>query len=207
MPLGSKRIWCNDLSFVVWESVYEPAEDTVLFSENIDVDRGMLVLDVGTGCGVLGVLAARKAQLVVAVDINPAAVRCSAENARFHKLDEKILFIQGNLFTAIIERKQFDRIIFNAPYLPTALGESKTWLSRAWDGGITGREIIDNFISSACKYLKDEGKILLMQSTLIDVNKTIEKFADVNMTAEVVAKRNLPFFETLLLLQASKNRP
>jgi release factor glutamine methyltransferase len=206
MPFPSKRVWFRNLPFAVCENVYEPAEDTFLFSENIDVAAGMVVLDVGTGCGLLGVIAAEKARLVVAVDVNPYAVRCALENARFHNVSEKLLFIQGDLVSCINPRQQFDRIFFNAPYLPTEHRESVTWLSRAWDGGVTGRELIDRFISSAHEYLKDDGKIFIMQSTLVDVNRTIEKFAEVGLSAGIIAKLNLPFFETLLLLQARKSK-
>ena len=45
------------------EDVYEPAEDSFLFAENLDVEKGAQVLDVGTGCGILGILAAEKAAL------------------------------------------------------------------------------------------------------------------------------------------------
>jgi len=206
MPLSSKRLRCHGLSFVVTDEVYEPAEDTFLLSENIDVDNGMIVLDIGAGCGILGIIAAETAQLVVAVDINPAAIRCTLENARRNKVHERMLFIQGDLMSSVLPLRQFDRIFFNAPYLPIERGESATWLSRAWDGGVTGSETIDRFIYSVREYLKNDGKIMMMQSTLIDVNRTVEKFSEVGLTAEVVAKLNLPFFETLLLLQVSKNR-
>ena len=206
MPFLPKKIWCRNLSFVVWESVYEPAEDTFLFSEYIDASTGMAVLDIGTGCGILGILAAKKAKVVVALDINPNAIRCAIENAQLCKVDKKMFFIQGDLLSPISIRQHFDRILFNAPYLPTDPGESVSWLARAWDGGITGREVIDRFIHSAHKYLKDGGKIFLMQSTLVEVDRTIETFAEVNMKADIVAKLNLPFFETLLLLKAQRDK-
>jgi release factor glutamine methyltransferase len=206
MPLSCKRIWCRNLPFTVCENVYEPAEDTFLFSENIDVGPAMIVLDIGTGCGILGVIAAQKARQVVAVDVNPCAIRCALTNARLNKVSEKMLFIQGDLMSPINPKQQFDRIFFNAPYLPTEPRESVTWLSRAWDGGVTGREIIDRFISSVHKYLKNGGKILLMQSTLVDVDKTIETFAQVGLSVGILAKLNLPFFETLLLLQATRSK-
>ena len=61
MPCPTKRTHFGDYVFDVYEDVYEPAEDTSLFAENIDVKEGELVLDVGTGCGLLGILAAKKA--------------------------------------------------------------------------------------------------------------------------------------------------
>ena len=82
MHSGSKRVFFGDYVFLVDENVYEPAEDSFLFAENLDVKEGERVLDVGTGCGILGIIAAKKAGEVVAVDVNPYAVRCAKENAR-----------------------------------------------------------------------------------------------------------------------------
>ena len=80
MPSPVKRIHFGNYVFDVSENVYEPAEDSFLFAENLDVEKGAKVLDVGTGCGILGIFAAEKAATVVAVDLNPYAVCCAREN-------------------------------------------------------------------------------------------------------------------------------
>jgi release factor glutamine methyltransferase len=80
MPLSAKRVYFGDYVFNVWENVYEPAEDSFLFAENFKVQEAEAVLDLGTGCGILGILAAEKASAVVAVDVNPFAVRCAGED-------------------------------------------------------------------------------------------------------------------------------
>ncbi|MEM3356796.1 MAG: protoporphyrinogen oxidase, partial [Candidatus Bathyarchaeia archaeon] len=69
-------------------------------------------------------------------------------------------------------------------------------------GGATGRQIIDRFISDVPKYLMQSGRVLLMQSSLANVNETVRRFADYHMRTRVLAKYDLPFFETLFLLEA-----
>jgi len=80
-----KRLFFKGCVFYVDENVYEPAEDTFLLAENLKVEPEDFVLDMGTGCGILAVLAAKKARKVVAVDINPYAIECAKKNAVLYK--------------------------------------------------------------------------------------------------------------------------
>jgi release factor glutamine methyltransferase len=202
MPSSTKRVYFDDYSFSVWKNVYEPAEDSFLFAENFEVKAGERVLDMGTGCGILGILAAKKASAVVAVDVNPYAVRCARENAKLNNLRGKMAFIQGDLFTPLREAEEFDVILFNAPYLPADESEADSWIGRAWAGGAMGRQVIDRFISEAPRHLKRLGRILLMQSTVADVDETLRRFARGHLNAKVVAEFSLPFFETIVLIEA-----
>jgi release factor glutamine methyltransferase len=206
MPCPTKRTRFGDLVFDVYEDVYEPAEDSFLFAENLDVQAGDDVLDVGTGSGILAVLAAKQASNVVAVDLSPFAIRCARENAKLNHVLGKISFIQADLFTALFADVEFDLILFNAPYLPSEEGEEASWIGRSWAGGTSGREVVDRFITQVPAYLKPDGRILLMQSTLTGVQETLNQFSAVNFEASVKASQKLPFFETLTLIEA-KRRP
>jgi release factor glutamine methyltransferase len=197
-----KRIHYDEYSFDIWANVYEPAEDSFLFAENLEVPLGANVLDVGTGCGLLAVLAAAKKGNVLALDLNPFAVRCAKHNSRLNNVQDKISFFQADLFTAFGEATLFDLITFNAPYLPGPQHEEDSWIGRSWAGGSDGRQVIDRFISQAPSHLKRDGRILMMQSTLADENKTIRKFWEYKLSASVIAQCTLPFFETLTLVQA-----
>ncbi|MEM2971614.1 MAG: class I SAM-dependent methyltransferase [Candidatus Bathyarchaeia archaeon] len=205
MPLPNKKVFFANYVFNVSENVYEPAEDSFLFAENLRVKAGDFVLDMGAGCGILGIIAAEKAAGVVAVDINPYAVHCAKENAKLNHVPNKMFFVHGDLFSPLKPTANFDLILFNAPYLPVE-HESNCRLERAWAGGATGRKVIDRFICEAPKHLKRNGRILLMQSTLCGVDETLKKFREKGLKASVIAKCALPFFETITLIKAYSNR-
>jgi len=196
-----KEIRFDDCIFYVSQKVYEPAEDTFLFAQNLVVNENDVVLDLGTGCGILGILAAKKAKKVVATDINPYAVRCARINAGQNNVLAKIDIRQGSLFEPIGKSEKFDVIIFNAPYLPTSEGEKRSWVGKAWAGGQSGRDIIEPFISKALNHLKKKGRIFLAQSSLSDIEKTIQRFRESGLDATIVAERKFPF-ETIVVIKA-----
>jgi len=199
-----KILFFDKLVFYVEENVYEPAEDTFLLAENLEVSEEDVVLDVGTGCGMLGILAAKKAREVIAVDINPHAVRCARENAKLNSVLQKMCFLQCDLFGSLRPNKMFTLIIFNAPYLPSKPEEQRAWIELSWAGGPDGREIIDRFIRQVPRYLAENGRVLLVQSSLADIDKTLQMLKEEGLRPKVTAERKVSF-ETLVIVEASRD--
>lgn len=203
MHYGAKRVFFAECVFEVCENVYEPAEDSFLFAERLQVKAGIRVLDMGTGTGILGILAAKQASEVLSVDLNPYAVRCSKRNAQLNGTFKNMRFLQGDLCTSLAKTAKFDLILFNAPYLPSEPGEEASWLGRSWAGGPSGRQVIDRFISQVTSHLEQSGEVLLMQSNFANIEETKLKFEALGMRVKVVTQLALPFFETVALIRAT----
>lgn len=197
-----KTVFFDKYSFLVYSDVYEPAEDTFLLARNLNVKENDKVLDVGTGCGILAVLAAEKAAQVVAVDINPYAVACAKENAEKSGVAEKIDIRLSCLFEKITHGEKFDLILFNAPYLPVGQDEGKSWIEKAWAAGDTGRKLIDNFIHDVSNHLGEDGRILLVQSSLSGNKKTLKLFSKHKLRASIVDEEKVPF-EKIVIIEAT----
>ncbi|MHA1722720.1 MAG: HemK2/MTQ2 family protein methyltransferase [Candidatus Baldrarchaeia archaeon] len=199
---NSKMAFYGGYRFEIFNGVYEPAEDTYLLADSLQVEKGDFVLDLGTGCGILGIIAAKKAKKVVAIDISPIAVKCAKYNVKINGLAKNINIILGNLFQPLKKTKIFDLIVFNPPYLPKSPYDTNNWLSRAWDGGEKGRKIIDKFLEEFDNYLKHSGRLQLVQSSLSNPNLTIKKLKEKGFSIEVTARKKLPFFEEIKVLTA-----
>ena len=198
-----KKVYFKDYVFMVDEHVYEPAEDSFLLAEKMNVTEDDAVLDMGTGCGILAVLAAEKAKNVVSIDINPYAIDCAVKNAEMNGVKERIEFRNGDLFQPIKPNESFSLILFNAPYLPSEPDEERSWKGKAWAGGSNGRKVIDRFVMNVPNFLAAGGRIQLVQSSLSDVDRTLKMFSERNLRAMVVAQVKVAF-ERIVLVEAKR---
>ena len=150
---------------VVMPSVFNPKRLRTgeFFASRLD--RALIapdadVLDMGTGSGVCAVFAARCARRVVAIDINPAAVRCAGINALLNRVEDRIEVRHGDLFQPVTGRR-FDLILFNPPFL---CGEPRNDRERAW----RSNGVAERFADGLDRHLKRNGAALLLLSTYGD---------------------------------------
>jgi release factor glutamine methyltransferase len=187
----------------VADDVYLPAEDSHMLSAAASSLNGD-VLEIGCGCGIASLTCARMVpqSVVLGTDINPSAVAIAGENAELNNI-KNASFIKSDLFDQVPE-KEFDAILFNPPYLPTSEEERlEGAINDAYDGGIDGREVLDRFLSSFDSYLKPQGALLLVQSSLNDMEKTEDVLSSLGYAVSIESREKF-FFETLSLLRAVK---
>lgn len=188
----------KEIHYETHGEVYEPAEDTFLLVDNLQVGRRDRVLEIGTGTGIIAIIVSRKCSTAIATDINPQAINCTAKNIIANKA-YNVELRKGDLFEPV-QGEKFDLILFNTPYLPTSSEERvDDELDAAWDGGEDGRKIIDRFLDEVKDHLNPGGRVQLVQSSLSDINKTIKKLEDMGMDASVTAREKC-FFEEVVVI-------
>jgi len=74
------------------------------------------VLDMFAGIGPFAIALARKAALVVAVDLNPRAVQLMEENIRLNRVRKVLPFLADASHMGAVLPWKFDRIIMNHPF-------------------------------------------------------------------------------------------
>jgi release factor glutamine methyltransferase len=191
----------SGLKIKLCEGVYAPAEDSFLLAENLVVESGERVLDMGTGTGLLGLLAAKSANYVIGVDLNQLAIECARVNAKINNI-RKFTTRTSDLFSHVPE--SFDLIIFNPPYLPTEDWEPKDEETISWAGGRSGREVIDRFLKKAKDHLVRSGRVLMVGSSLSDYEKTLRILEGQGFEISLLASKKLDF-EELVVIKANYN--
>ncbi len=145
--------------------------------------HGRRALDMGTGSGVGAVFAARAGYQVVAVDINPEAVRCAGINVLLNRLEAQVDVRHGDLF-APVAGESFDLVLFNPPFYR---GVPKDALDHAW----RGVDVFERFAAGLPAALAPGGQALLVLSTDGDAPGLLRAFEEHGLAHKVVAQRDL----------------
>ena len=152
------------MNFYVNNHVLIPRPDTeILVEEVIKIAKEYadpVILDLCTGSGAIAVSLAKYIPnaKVYASDISKKALEVAKINAKNNEVENKIEFLESNLFEKIKNLK-FDIIVSNPPYIRTEVIESldsevKQEPIIALDGGEDGLKFYKEIVEQAYPYLK-----------------------------------------------------
>lgn len=125
--------------------------------------RAILDLCTGSGCVAIACAVRLPEAEIVATDLSAAALAVARENAGRHGVSARIRFLEGDLFSALPERRTFDLIACNPPYVPE--GEAVDVVAfepkmAVWSGP-GGLDLIDRILREAPRWLAPAGTMLM----------------------------------------------
>ncbi len=112
-------------------------------------------LDLGCGCGIHALFAARHSITVVATDISPSAIWYTRFNAMLNGIDN-VECLEGSLFEPVAERK-FDLIVTNPPFV---ISPSESFVYR--DNTMELDSFCQVLVGEAPRYLKLGGHLQML---------------------------------------------
>ncbi len=168
VPPSGKIVEYLGKEFILYKNVFWPFEDSKpLIVENFKIARSESVLDVGTGSGVIAIFAAYNgAERVVALDINPEAVRCAKENSKKHGFEKIIEVRLSDVFESVKPDEKFDVVTANLPFRNKKASDFVE--ASQWD---TDFQTHKKFFSGVDRILKPKGRIYMSQSNFGDVDE------------------------------------
>ncbi len=169
--VGMKEFY--SLPFEVNRDVLIPRPDTeLLVMEALQLIKEipnptLLELGVGSGCISTAIAVNHKTARIVGVEIYQPTLEVAQRNTKRHHVEDRIQLRLGDLFTPLRKGEQFDVLVSNPPYIPSAEIETlapsvrQHEPHRALDGGADGLDIIRQIAREAPAHVRPGGAILI----------------------------------------------
>ena len=154
---------------------YRYSIEPFLLADFIRMQAGFSILDVGTGCGIIPLLMARRQPnlKVTAIEVQESLYKLTVGNISQNRLADRIQAIHGDFMqiASTLEKETFDLAISNPPYRKVDTGRKNPNGEKA----IARHEILINLSSileHSAPLLKPGGKIALAYPPL-RLNETL----------------------------------
>ena len=156
--------------------------DAVLLSDIAkNIKKNSMVLDLGTGTGIISILLCGKTNLkkIVGVEVQKEVYDMACRSVKLNNLEDKFEVINENILNLenVFDCNKFDVIVTNPPYKKQNTGiindEKKKVISR--------HEVLANledFIRIASKLLKDKGEFYMIHrpERIVDIFSLMRKY-------------------------------
>ena len=181
LPEGEEVEFLGE-KFIVYPNVFWLLSASPLI-KGFTVKPSDSVLDVGTGTGLIAIFAAKKgAGRVLAIDINPAAVRNAQLNAKLHSLEEIIEVRESDLWEKVGEER-FDVITANLPFREKTARDMLE--ISTWDSDF---QVHKRFFGGVIQHLKPQGRIYLSQANFGELEKVEDLAKEYDLTMTLIAE-------------------
>ena len=138
---------------------YRFSVDAIFLSNFVSVSEEDVVVDLGTGCGIMPLilLTKRTINITFGLEIQEELAAQAARNARLNRLDARMKVVMGDLKHLPLQERSADVVICNPPYRKIASGRLNPDLRKA----IARHEVLtslDDILGAANRLLRPKGR-------------------------------------------------
>ncbi|HKL75915.1 MAG TPA: tRNA1(Val) (adenine(37)-N6)-methyltransferase [Halanaerobiales bacterium] len=155
----------NEMDIIQNNKFFKFGTDSVLLANFVESKSSDIIVDFGSGSGVIPLLLAFKKECkkIVGIEIQKKLVNLARKNIKLNNYEDKIKIIEGDFSNSreYIEPNIFDIVISNPPYLKTDTGK----ISENKYKAIARHEIkanLEDVIRETALALKNGGKFYLV---------------------------------------------
>ncbi len=181
---GPRNVNVLGRTYEISKDVFNPKYyfTSQFMAKNMIIPMGAVVLDIGTGSGIQAITAGLTASKVIAIDINPEAVKYAEKNVKANKLEHTVSVLEGDLFSPLKQKSFFDTILLTPPYME---GEPQTGFEHAlYD---RNKQLIRRFFREAGNYLKPGGYVQMLYSSIAGPDHALDISAEFGWKHDVIA--------------------
>jgi release factor glutamine methyltransferase len=185
--IGRHRIVLNFRDDVGPASAY-----SLLLAENIPDLTGKTVVDLGTGSGILAIVASLQgAKTVYLLDTYDKAISLALENGKRNGVEDRLIHLPiGASMLPLPAGKKVDVILSNPAQLPLPQQDRE---NSPFYAGPDGRSMIDALIREAPMKLNSSGWLLMTHNSLANLSKSLIMLKSVGLHPRILAERSIPF--------------
>lgn len=182
----------------VGEATFRPSTISSLLADALEFKPGSVVVDVGTGTGILSIIAAKLgASKVYGIDAADETVEIATANAEAHGVADRVVFAQGDMFEPLDPDIEADVVIGDVSGIPDEIATASGWFPSGLAGGPTGAELPMRMIEESKRLLKKGGSLFLPTGSLQDESSILDRARSVFGTMRQITERNIPLPSSL----------
>jgi tRNA1Val (adenine37-N6)-methyltransferase len=177
-----------DLRIIQPRHGYRFSVDPLLLAEFAGVRRGERVVDLGTGCGIVALLLARRGEscVITGVEFQKELARIAARNVLLNGLSGRVDIVSDDVLTlkARFPVDSFDLVVSNPPYRRPGTGKVSPRAGRDDARHETSAALAD-FLAAAKYLVKPSGRICFIYHTCrlpeLMVQAAVQKLAPLRL--------------------------
>lgn len=181
------------MTLMVSNTTFTPSTVSSLLANELNIQKGASVIDVGCGTGILAIIAAKLgAGMITAVDKSPDVVDVGNYNAQLNCVADQITFYNGDLFGPLLDNVRADVIIGDVSGIPDTLASYSGWFPSREGGGARGSELPIRMLQDATSRLTERGRLFLPTGTLQDEAQILDVAHSLYKQVRMLTERRIP---------------